>query len=267
MGVRAEYGDPSILLAVRLEALEDRLRVVEDRDSGIQLQRAIRTKLGVMPAPLAVPAHSNHVLAEKLPEARIRQQPVPRRSRCALGGRSGLEIDSGGVGAHPGRVIRHASEAGLVGPASREEGRGSCFSEGCPAAKRESAPAQPRPPRRGRGVPVPPPEAGAHWPSFGFAGGASRRRPQGPKSAAARTPGSRQSRSYVLETPPTMGVLTSHKKSFRSRGNDRADPERAATRRAGCFALGDLRPAWAGAVDGHRRPRSSSGPRPSRGRA
>src|SRR5258707_4006607 len=41
MRVRAEYGNPPLLLAVRLQALEDRLRVVKDRDSGIQLQRAI----------------------------------------------------------------------------------------------------------------------------------------------------------------------------------------------------------------------------------
>src|SRR6266566_6454166 len=93
MRVRTEYGDPSILLAVRLEALEDRLRVVEDRDPGIQLQRSIGTKLSVMPAPLAVPADSNQVLGEKLPEAGIGQQPLPRRGRRSLGGRSGPEID------------------------------------------------------------------------------------------------------------------------------------------------------------------------------
>src|ERR1700704_5329322 len=103
-------------------------------------------------------------------------------------------------------------EAGLAArPRERKEGV-SRSSEGCSAAELGSAPARPRPLGPGRGEPSPPPAAGAGWPSFGLAGEASRRRPRGPTSVAARTPGSGQNRSSVLETPPTKGVLTVHVK-------------------------------------------------------
>jgi hypothetical protein len=94
VGIWAESGDPAILLAERLESFEDGLRIVKDGDRRIQLKRAVRAKLSVVPAPLAVPVDANHVLGEDAPESRIGEQPFP------------------GFGGHPASSRRHGELQG-----------------------------------------------------------------------------------------------------------------------------------------------------------
>ena len=73
VGLRAEGGDAAVGLGVGLEALEDRLRVVQDRGGRVQLQRRVGGQPGVVPALPGLVAGDEHAVGEVPAEARVGQ--------------------------------------------------------------------------------------------------------------------------------------------------------------------------------------------------
>src|SRR5216684_8177272 len=100
VGFGAEDRDPPILLPVRLEPLENRLRVMEDGRSRIHRDRSIWTDLGVMPPAAARPARYRHVLAENPPEAGIGEDALALGRRRPPGCRRDVERETDRGGAH-----------------------------------------------------------------------------------------------------------------------------------------------------------------------
>src|SRR6266852_2720911 len=64
MSIGTKHRDSAILLPKSIEALEDGLRVVEDRGPGIQLQTLVRPQLRIVPTTLPIPKDAGHVLGE-----------------------------------------------------------------------------------------------------------------------------------------------------------------------------------------------------------
>jgi hypothetical protein len=89
----AEGGDGPVGLAVRLEALEDLLRVVQDHGGRIEGERRVRHELAVVPAAALGPLDRHHVVGEVAAEPRVGQDRVALRGGERAGG--GLELDRG----------------------------------------------------------------------------------------------------------------------------------------------------------------------------
>ena len=111
--LRAERHDRAARLPVRLQALENLLRVVEHRGGGFERDRAVRLKLAVMPAPVIRPADRHHVVGEDLAEPGICQQPLPISSRNRAAGGTERKVDlSVRAGSHQGLPFTSAALPG-----------------------------------------------------------------------------------------------------------------------------------------------------------
>ena len=71
--LRAEGSNRAIRLTVGLDALEDRLAVVENVGGRVHAERLVRAHLCVVPALFFVPIDGHHVIGEVLAEAWVRQ--------------------------------------------------------------------------------------------------------------------------------------------------------------------------------------------------
>ena len=69
----AEGDDRPVGVAVGLEALEDRLAVMQHRRGGVHGQRAVRLDARGMPATVGVPVDADHVVGEVLAESGLGQ--------------------------------------------------------------------------------------------------------------------------------------------------------------------------------------------------
>jgi len=123
VGVRAEDGDPPVLLAVGLEAFENGLGIVEDGGSGVDGNRPVSANLRAVPALASIPPGDGHVLAEHFPEAWVGEDASPFRRGHTVGRRLDLESDAQGGRAHSS-ILRQTKGAEPNGSAPREEGRG-----------------------------------------------------------------------------------------------------------------------------------------------
>ena len=98
--LRAEGSDGSVRLTVRLQALEDRLAVVEDHGRRLEFKRRVRLHAGIVPALVLGPVDRDHVVGEFLAKFRIFEN-----IRTLLVARRIL------VFSHGEFQVRHASQA------------------------------------------------------------------------------------------------------------------------------------------------------------
>src|SRR5690606_30646055 len=80
--VGTEGPDRAVAVSIRLEALEDLLRVVEDRGRRVERERPVGPEDRVVPTALRRPAGGDHVVGEELAEAGVGEDLPP-----TLGGR------------------------------------------------------------------------------------------------------------------------------------------------------------------------------------
>src|SRR5207302_1515596 len=116
-------GDPSVLQAIRLEAFEDRLRVMKDGGAWIHGDRSVWPHLGVMPATGSLPPRDRHVLAENLAKARVGEDAFALGGRHALGRWSDREPDPHRSRAHIQQSVTQNTLRSSAGALSTNGGR------------------------------------------------------------------------------------------------------------------------------------------------